>query len=723
MAGPLPRDFEGAIKKDAVLQDRYQILGVLGIGGMGAVYEARDLRFPNVERLVAVKELQTPPYDPEMRQVVVRSFEREADNLASLDHPAIPKIYDYFNIADRVYLVMEFIQGEDLETRINKTPSFIKIEIIYKWAIALCDVLYYLHSHKPDPIVFRDVKPANIMIDQHRNLRLIDFGIAKTFEKGQDGTMVGSVGYAPPEQYRGEATPSGDIYALGATLHYLLTKKDPRLEKPFSFQDRPIRKYNASVSTEFADVIMRALSYEPEERFVDAALMKAALEEINPLHGDTAQHAKEPTITPPLQPARSETEQPSHKDELKLILKRSPLLRALMKAAPDIMLSALKDEFYKAGTILFRQGDPGDRVYAIWSGRLRAQYEMGPGSPPLVVGERYGGDLMGEMSLLENKPRSATVVVVEDSRLVSLSRENFQRLIVEPEINLAVLRTLSQRLRGTDEQLVEASRSVDFLARRLSGTASLESPVSIAGIDTDTAAPSGQWEGLNVLFRAMSEYIDDMTNGLDLIRQKMPDTFGRTAKDLFGLLYGQAQRMSAQLDRIQDWQQITKGELRLNRQGVMLGSVVERVTNRLEPSARMLGHSFCLSLAPHIPLIQGDEKWLTQAVTEVVKNAMQYAPPERQIEMEVLRINEEQLRISVTDWGPGVPDEYRKAIFEPFVRAPNAQGSGLGMGLALCKAIVEAHGGHVYVECEDVEQEGCTFSVDLPIETLPSLMM
>ncbi|MBN1285707.1 MAG: protein kinase [Anaerolineae bacterium] len=720
MAAPPPRDFDGAIRTGTILQDRYRILGVLGMGGMGAVYEARDLRFPNVERRVAVKELQTFSTDPNMRQVVVRSFEREADNLASLDHPAIPKIYDYFSLHDRVYLVMEYIQGQDLETTIGKTPGFIKTEIIYNWAIALCDVLHYLHSHQPEPVVFRDVKPANIMIDQHRHLRLIDFGIAKTFEKGREGTMIGSIGYAPPEQYRGEATPSGDIYALGATLHYLLTKKDPRLEKPFSFHDRPIREFNPTVSTEFAEVIMRALAYEPVERFVDAALMKAALEAVNPLHGETSQPAGETTLAPPLPAPRAEEveEKISHKDELKLILKRSPLLRALMKAAPDIMMAAMKDEFYKAGTVLFRQGDPGDRVYAIWSGRLRVQYEMGGGAPPLVVGERLAGDLVGEMSLLENQPRSATVVVIEDARLVSLSRENFQRLIIEPEINLTVLRTLSQRLRGTDEQLVEASRSVDFLAKRLSGTAMLGTLPFVPGAGSAaTPPPAGQWEGLSALFQTMNEFIDDMTNGLDIIRQQMPDSFGRTARDLFGLLYGQTQRMSGQLSRIRDWQQLTSGEIRLAQQGVMVGAVVERAAARLEPSARMLGHRFTLSLAPHIPLIKGDDKWLAQAVTEVIKNAMQYAPPDSAVEIEVSREEDAEIQVSVADWGRGVPSRYRKAIFEPFVRAPNAEGAGLGMGLALCKAVVEAHGGRVYVEDTPDDEVGCTVVISLPVET------
>ncbi|MCZ7545401.1 MAG: serine/threonine-protein kinase [Anaerolineae bacterium] len=256
---------------------------------MGSVYQARDLRFPNVTRLVAVKEMLNVSTDPSIRETTLRNFEREANVLASLSHPAVPKIYDYFDVENRVYLVMEFIKGKDLEVIINSTPDFIKVELVHQWAVDLCDVLDYLHRQ---PFVFRDVKPSNIMIDQHRNVRLIDFGIAKTFQEGQKGTMIGTEGYSPPEQYKGVASPAGDIYALGATLHHILTRRDPRLEPPFSFADRPIRDYNTNVSVEFEVVVMRALAYEPEERYESAAAMKTALEQVRPVFGSSPPPAR-----------------------------------------------------------------------------------------------------------------------------------------------------------------------------------------------------------------------------------------------------------------------------------------------------------------------------------------------------------------------------------------------------------------------------------------------
>ena len=247
------------------------------MGGMGSVYRARDLHFPNVVKLVAVKEMINSAPDPLVRQTIVQNFEREANLLATLNHPAIPRIYDYFSLDDRSYLVLEFIHGKDLEAVIGDSNGFLPEDQVISWAVQLCDVLNYIHGHKPDPIIFRDMKPSNVMINHNGDVVLVDFGIAKTFQSGQKGTMIGTEGYSPPEQYRGEATPLADIYSLGATLHHAITRRDPRLEPPFSFAERPIRRINPNVSMEFEAVVNTALQYNPNDRFSSTAAMKDAL--------------------------------------------------------------------------------------------------------------------------------------------------------------------------------------------------------------------------------------------------------------------------------------------------------------------------------------------------------------------------------------------------------------------------------------------------------------
>ncbi|MBN1955509.1 MAG: serine/threonine-protein kinase [Anaerolineae bacterium] len=272
-----PLRVEGRLAEGATLQGRYRVLGVIGAGGMSTVYKAQDLHFPRVQRICAIKDMINTATDPAIREMVVQNFEREASLLATLSHPAIPQVYDYFTDGDRSYLVMEFVHGQDLETVLEETDGFLPEPRVVDWAIQICEVLIHLHNHKPNPIIFRDMKPSNVMLDAQNRLRLVDFGIAKVFQSGQKGTMIGTEGYSPPEQYRGIAEPRGDIYALGASLHHLLSKQDPRLEPPFSFHERPIYKSNPLVSAELQEIVNRALEYDMNQRFGSAEEMKRAL--------------------------------------------------------------------------------------------------------------------------------------------------------------------------------------------------------------------------------------------------------------------------------------------------------------------------------------------------------------------------------------------------------------------------------------------------------------
>jgi serine/threonine protein kinase len=278
---PLPD--QNPLQVGAVLQNRYRILGVIEYSTTGNIYQANvyqalDLNFPNVTRLCAIKERINLETAPDLHEATFRNFEREADILAMLYHPAIPHIYDCFRQGDRVYLVIEFMPGDDLEIILNNTDGPLPVEQVRRWAVEICDVLSYLHNHQPDPIIFRDMKPSNVMIDIHGRVRLIDFGIATTCRDDQKGEPLGTEGYSPPEQYHGECSPQSDIYALGATLHHLLTRRDPRLDPPFSFWNRPIHCFNPVAPAGLVAIVERALAYNPWERFATIDEMKQALE-------------------------------------------------------------------------------------------------------------------------------------------------------------------------------------------------------------------------------------------------------------------------------------------------------------------------------------------------------------------------------------------------------------------------------------------------------------
>ncbi len=260
-----------------LLASRYQIEELIATGGMGAVYRARDRRFRAVVRRCAVKEMFDAIADIHVRQRAVEHFEREANLLASLDHQAIPKVFDYFTEGERHYLVYEFVDGQDLARVLYQRSRPLTPERVVDWAIQLTHVLEGLHRNEP-PIVFRDLKPSNVMLRPDGHIVLVDFGIAKHFQPAHRGTMIGTEGYAPPEQYEGMADPQVDIYALGASMHQLLTNTDPQEFRPFSFDQRPIRQYNSNVPNELDGIVMRALSYEASDRWESMQALRHALE-------------------------------------------------------------------------------------------------------------------------------------------------------------------------------------------------------------------------------------------------------------------------------------------------------------------------------------------------------------------------------------------------------------------------------------------------------------
>ena len=237
----------GSLVQHHLLKERYRILEQVGRGGFGAVYKAADTLFGY--RLVAVKEMGQSHLSPQEMAEAIEAFKREAHLLAGLQHPNIPAISDYFGEAGRWYLVMDFIEGETLEEHLcTSRGRYLPVEKVLDIGIQLCIVLGYLHTRQPS-IIFRDLKPANILLTSSGRIYLIDFGIARHFKPGQsrDTTAFGSPGYAPPEQYgKAQTTPRADIYALGATLHQLLTGDDPS-QTPFRFAPLQLRSQTTPI--------------------------------------------------------------------------------------------------------------------------------------------------------------------------------------------------------------------------------------------------------------------------------------------------------------------------------------------------------------------------------------------------------------------------------------------------------------------------------------------
>jgi serine/threonine protein kinase len=262
-----------------LLKNRYEILETLGRGGMGCVYKVAD-RFQK-GKILAAKELLSGNLSAEKAQEALTQFQNEARILARLTHPNLPKVYDYFSLPGRHYIIMEFVKGKTLEKILEARKGRpVDERLTLSWALQISKTMYFLSVQKPRPIVFRDLKPSNIMIARDGRVKLIDFGIARFFkeDKHEDTYVYGTPGYAAPEQYgSGQTDVRSDLFSLGATLHHCLTGRNPS-ENPLDFPDP--RQLNPKLSRGTAAIIKKALAPDMEKRFQSALEMKQAVQKV-----------------------------------------------------------------------------------------------------------------------------------------------------------------------------------------------------------------------------------------------------------------------------------------------------------------------------------------------------------------------------------------------------------------------------------------------------------
>ncbi len=271
------------IAPNTVIGSRYRVVKLLGGGGMKQVYLAEDLRLAT--RPCALAEMVDSFSSAEMQRQAVASFQREADLLARLNHEHIPRIFDRFSERNHHYLVMEYVSGVTLEEALKSAGGRLDPSAVVEIALQVLETLEYLHGLDP-PVIYRDLKPSNVMIASDGRVKLIDFGIARHFRPLSGATMVGTQGYAPPEQYRGKVELRSDLYALGATMHHALSGRDPASEPPFSFP--PLLRLCPEAGPLLAGVVDAALSYDVAARIPSASAFRRRLLEITPLQNGAA---------------------------------------------------------------------------------------------------------------------------------------------------------------------------------------------------------------------------------------------------------------------------------------------------------------------------------------------------------------------------------------------------------------------------------------------------
>jgi serine/threonine protein kinase len=277
------------IAPQTIIGSRYRVVKPLGGGGMKLVYLAEDLRL--AARKCALAEMVDTFTSAEAQKQAISAFQREADMLAQLSNEHIPRVFDRFSEGNHHFLVMEYIDGTTLEEQLKQHGGKLPPEQIIEVALQVLDTLEYLHHLQP-PVIYRDLKPSNIMVTGDGQAKLIDFGIARHFQPLSNATMIGTQGYAPPEQYRGKVETRSDIYALGATMHHAISGRDPAAEAPFSFP--PLQQLCPGVDARLANAVDQALAYDVVRRLPEAAEFKRRLLQIKDegIRGAVTGHAQ-----------------------------------------------------------------------------------------------------------------------------------------------------------------------------------------------------------------------------------------------------------------------------------------------------------------------------------------------------------------------------------------------------------------------------------------------
>lgn len=246
---------------------KYKILKMLGKGGMSTVYLAENIKLGT---LWAIKEISK-------KTNIKTDILVEPNILKKLNHPALPRIFDIFEDEDNIYVIVDFIEGIPLDKELARLGRFPE-ETVMGWAMQICDVLVYLHSFKPNPIIYRDMKPSNIILTKEGMIKLIDFGIAREYkqESENDTVYIGTRGYAAPEQYgAGQTNAVTDIYSLGVTLYCFLTGKSPN-EPPYEI--KPVRYFDENLSEEIERIICKCTRQNPVERYQSAKELMADID-------------------------------------------------------------------------------------------------------------------------------------------------------------------------------------------------------------------------------------------------------------------------------------------------------------------------------------------------------------------------------------------------------------------------------------------------------------
>jgi len=389
----------------------------------------------------------------------------------------------------------------------------------------------------------------------------------------------------------------------------------------------------------------------------------------------------------------------------------SPFLRMLLTAGRELLTQLMTEKNYAPGEIIFKEGDMGAAMYIIWSGR--AAVVKGDFEAPTVLGYRGAGEIIGEMALLENQPRSASVIALESVRTLRIRRADFEILLRNnPSIGLSILSTLSARLRAADDARKASSRVETQLIRQVSELQTEKQKLlELERLRQDT---------IDLIVHDLRHPISSLYGAIKILEMVLPEDVLETNQQLLDIATSNCDHLQLMVDSLLDVARMEAGNVQLNLKQIKLQALIEDSIDRTSVIAHMENVSVQSNIPDQLPDMVADEEKISRVISNLLNNAIKYTPPGGQVNIAVDPHNE-AVQVTVTDTGPGIPPQDRERIFDRFAQlsGEHPRQGGFGLGLAFCRLTVEAHGGQIWVE-SGRDGSGSQFIFTLPLNVQSS---
>jgi signal transduction histidine kinase len=366
------------------------------------------------------------------------------------------------------------------------------------------------------------------------------------------------------------------------------------------------------------------------------------------------------------------------------------LLRVLSSLGRDALASLMQEQRYRPGDVVFGEGAPGDAMYLIWAGRVAVV--KGDFQSPTILGYRGPGEVVGEMALLEDAPRWASLVALEELRLLRVGRENFRQLLdSHPAIGASLMATLSARLRESDTARDAEMRAERQLAAQVSALQTeKEHLLELQRVRQETS---------DLIVHDLRNPLGTIGNVIQMLEMMLPAEVLEANQELLAIAISSCSRMQGLVDSLLDVARLEAGEAQLHMAPLDLAGLLQEAFDRQAltwKEGRIRGRC---QLPANLPPVIGDAERLDRVMANLIDNAINYTPAGGQVTV-AAEAGDDQVVVSVADTGMGIPPEERERIFERFAQLPGEKGKrrGFGLGLAFCRLAVEAHGGHIWVE-------------------------